>query len=250
MRNLTLILCGIALAGSAASAVLFIIIGNSKQRLHQQLQVSKADVASLQSELEDAKVNADELTARIHQLDADLGATKISLDEARFTADELRVALELAETERKQSLAQAEQARTDFLEAQTELIKTRDLMAESISPQQAMRYRQNIADLEAKLGETEKNLEKAKKSTVPSLVSSRAYHAQLVRVGSGNSFVVINYGKTHGALTNQRFEIKRGVDVLARVEISDITENYSVAQVLPETLSGNLRKGDAAIITP
>jgi arsenate reductase-like glutaredoxin family protein len=250
MRNLTLIFYGIALAGSIASAVMFFIIGNSKQVLHNQLVERKADVVSLQNKLADDRAKADKLTSRIHQLDAELGAAKTSLDEAKFTTDELRAALELAETERTQSLAQSEQAWAELRLAQTELIKTKDLMAKSISPQQAMRYRQIIADLEVKLGKTEENLESAKKSSLPTFVSSRAYHAQLVRVGPGNSFVVINYGKSHGASANQRFEVKRGLDVLARVEISDITENYSVAQVLPETLSGNLRKGDAAIITP
>lgn len=250
MRNLTLILCGIALVGSVASGVMFFLIGNSKQRLHNQLVESQAEVASLEIDLGKTNKDSAALTERLHQLDADLGATKNALDETQFANDELKAALDLAEAERAQSIADSDQARADLRENQTELVQIRDLMAKSISPQQAMRYRKIIADLESKVGEMKNNLEQLKNTPQPDFISSRAYHAQTVRVGPRNAFVVINYGKSHGALPNQRFEIKRGLDVLATVEISDLTENYSVAQVLPETLSGNLRKGDAAIITP
>jgi len=186
----------------------------------------------------------------LHQLDADLGATKNTLDETQFAHDKLRAALELAEADRTQSIADSAQARTELREAQTKLVQIRAKTAGSISPQQAMRYRQSIVEPETKVGEMENDLAQIKNTAQPEFISSRAYHAQTVRVGPRNAFVVINYGKSHGALPNQRFEIKRGLDVLAMVEISDLTENYSVAQVLPETLSGNLRKGDAAIITP
>jgi len=229
---------------------MFFLIGNSKQRLFNQLIESQAEVASLELDLGKTREDSAALSARLHQLDADLGATKNTLDETQFAHDKLSAALELAEADRTQSIADSAQARTELREAQTKLVQIRAKTAGSISPQQAMRYRQIIVELESKVGEMENDLAQIKNTAQPEFISSRAYHAQTVRVGPRNAFVVINYGKSHGALPNQRFEIKRGLDVLAMVEISDLTENYSVAQVLPETLSGNLRKGDAAIITP
>ncbi|MEJ6603977.1 MAG: hypothetical protein ACKVI3_07560 [Verrucomicrobiia bacterium] len=80
------------------------------------------------------------------------------------------------------------------------------------------------------------------------LVAGRSNHAQVAKVGPRNAFVVINFGETHGAVPNQRFTVKRGSAVLATVEISLTKEHYSIAQVLPETLSGNIRKGDAATL--
>ena len=249
MRNLTLILCGVALAASLASGVMFFLIGNSKQILLMQLGETEAEVAMLTVDLESARTNAQSLTDRLHQVDAELGTTKNALDQSKFAQEQLTQNLALAETQRSTASAEAQQAHDELRQVQTELVAIRDQMAGSIPKEHAQRYRKIIADLESKVGDLENQLVSVKSSVDPTLIASRAYHAQVVQVGSRNAFVVINYRKSHGAIPNQRFEVKRGSDRLAIVEISDTTDNYSIAQVLAETLSGNLRKGDAAIIT-
>jgi septal ring factor EnvC (AmiA/AmiB activator) len=250
MRNLTLILCGVALAASVASGVMFFLIGNSKQALLTQLGEAEAHGAALADDLAKSHENSAALTEHLHQLDAELGTTKHALDQANITRERLRSALELAEVQRVNATAVADEARNQLRTVQTELISTRDQLAQSIPPSDAQRYRKIIADLESTVGALENQLESAKSTSPPTLIASRAYHAQVMQVASRNAFVVINYGKSHGAVVNQRFTIKRGLNSLAVVEISDSTDNYSIAQVLPETLSGILRTGDAAIITP
>ncbi len=248
MRNSTLIFGGVALAGAAGLMV--IRFENAQQRLHVQLTESLAKSRALETSLASAQTNAATLTAHLHQIDAELGSTKSALNAAELSVQNQQAALELAQAETRAALAAAEQARAAQQAAQSELIQTRDLLAGSISPAQAKRDREIIAELESQVGELENEVVQAKTHPAPTFVASRAYHAQIVAVGPRNAFVVINYGNTHAARFNQRFEVKRGLDVLATVEISDITDNYSVAQVVPETLSGNLRKGDAAIIIP
>ena len=191
MRNLTLILCGIALVGAIASGVLFFIIGNSKQELHQKWQQTESKLGATQAELADTQREATALQDRNRVLDTDLAAAKRDLTEIRFSVEQLQQAYDLAEESRLVAIAARETAIDSLTAAHTELDALRAQLATSIAPVEAQRYRRTIADLES-----------------------------------------------------------RGTERLATVEISQVAEHYSIAQVLAESLSGNLRKGDAAALTP
>ena len=248
MRNLTLILCGIALVGAIASGVLFFIIGNSKQELHQKWQQTESKLGATQAELADTQREATALQDRNRVLDTDLAAAKRDLTEIRFSVEQLQQAYDLAEESRLVAIAARETAIDSLTAAHTELDALRAQLATSIAPVEAQRYRRTIADLESRIGELEQFI--ARKNADPSLVAGRAQHAQVVRAGPQNAFVVINFGANHGAVANQRMTVSRGTERLATVEISQVAEHYSIAQVLAESLSGNLRKGDAAALTP
>ena len=241
MRNLTLILCGIALVGAIASGVLFFIIGNSKQELHQKWQQTESKLGATQAELADTQREATALQDRNRVLDTDLAAAKRDLTEIRFSVEQLQQAYDLAEESRLVAIAARETAIDSLTAAHTELDALRAQLATSIAPVEAQRYRRTIADLESRIGELEQFI---------ALVAGRAQHAQVVRAGPQNAFVVINFGANHGAVANQRMTVSRGTERLATVEISQVAEHYSIAQVLAESLSGNLRKGDAAALTP
>lgn len=85
---------------------------------------------------------------------------------------------------------------------------------------------------------------------LPLLTTHRSRSAQVVSVGSSSAFVVINYGAAHGALPRQEMLIMRGTDTIARVHISNVRDQHSIAQVRPDSLSGVLHKGDSAVLSP
>jgi len=248
MRNLTLILCVIALGGSIASGVLYFLIGNSKQEMFQRWQNAEARQNATQSQLDVLRQEHDELTATNRTLDADLAAAKRELTENAVELHQLRDALDLAAAAREAAVKAREEAVDELARSQTELVDLGRQLATSISPVEAQRYRRTIADLEARTGELEAFI--ARQNRDPALVSGRAQHAQVLRVGPQNAFVVINFGAQHGAAPNQRIQLKRGSDELGVAEISLTKEHYSIAQVLAGTLSGSIRKGDAAFLTP
>ena len=248
MRNLTLILCGIALVGSVASGVLFFVIGNSKQELHQKWQQSESNLAATRADLWESKREATIRQDRNRVLDTDLAAAKRDLTEIRLSMEQLQQAFDLAEESRLAAIGARETAIEGLTAAHTELDALRAQLATSIAPSDAQLYRRTIADLESQIGELERFI--ARENADPSLVAGRAQHAQVVRVGPQNAFVVINFGAKHGAVANRRMTLSRGTERLAMVEISEVANHYSIAQALPESLSGNLRKGDAAALTP
>jgi hypothetical protein len=247
MRNLTLSFSLVALIGAIASGVLFFVIGNTKQELHQQWQRAESQLDATRIKLTAAEARATELQDRSRVLDADLAAAKRDLTDTRLTLEQLQHAFDLAEESRIAAIAARESAIENLTSAHTELDALRAQLATSIGPADAQRYRQTIVDLESRIGELEQFI--TRKNADPTLVAGRAQYAQVVRVGPRNSFVVINFGAKHGARNNQRMVLSRGPETLASVEISKVAEHYSIAQVLPESLSGNLRQGDAAALT-
>ena len=70
----------------------------------------------------------------------------------------------------------------------------------------------------------------------------------VVRVGPRDSFVIIDYGAEHGAAAGMIISIWRGTSVLAHVRISDARPRFSIAQVLPASLKGQLQPGDIVLL--
>jgi uncharacterized phage infection (PIP) family protein YhgE len=230
------------------SGALFFIIGDSKQRLNQQLTRQTTRANALSENLSAAEADKETLREQVHELDAALAAAKRELDTVRDQAGQLQQALDLAEAARAKAEEALTAAQTQLAESTNNLAAARRELEASISPSEATRYRQTIVQLESRVAELENAAAQA--ASHPALVAGRANHAQVVGVGPQNAFVIINFGSTHGAVANQRLRLSRGTDTLAQVEISNTRENYSIAQVLPGTLSGKLRKGDAATLTP
>lgn len=75
-------------------------------------------------------------------------------------------------------------------------------------------------------------------------------HFTVVRVGPRDSFVVIDYGFDQGARAGRLIMLRRGTTTVAYVRISDARPNFSVAQVLPDSLKGQLQTGDFVVLAP
>ncbi len=113
-------------------------------------------------------------------------------------------------------------------------------------------YRQRIAELEQQLIDllTRSLAEMPAEPPPTAIPSSGPRPHQVVRVGPADSFVVIDYGSEHGARPEAVIRLHRGTSALAQVQISDVRPRFSLAQVLPGTLKGQLQTGDLLVFTP
>jgi hypothetical protein len=253
MHRLPLILCVIALLGSVVSAALFFRIGNSKQLLEQRLADASARTAKLDTDLAAANERAGALTARAARLDADLAATRTQLDttRTRAAAAEARAIdldRDLGQTRAVLALYEATAAAlaADVTALQRDLAASR---ASHAAPDAVAGYKAAIAELERQLA-TARNGAAAPATAGAStaVFASRAGRATVLTVGPGNAFVVLNFGEARGAQLGHRLAVSQGAQVVATVQISDLRENFSIAQVLPESLRGVLQKGDSALL--
>jgi len=217
--------------------------------------------ADLRYELKQASRQAADLGQRAIELDSQLGTTK-----ARTTATEARsVQLTRELTETKSRLTEREQREAALMAELADLRQkaaagsrpdepavlqtlllaasptTRPAPAVDLSP-----YRQRIAQLEEQLTQL---LTRALAEPEPAPAPTPVQY-QVVRVGAADSFVVLDYGAEHGARPQAIIRLQRGTSELAQVQISDVRPRFSLAQVLPGTLKGQLQTGDLVVFNP
>ncbi|MEI6467470.1 MAG: hypothetical protein WCQ89_22295 [Verrucomicrobiota bacterium] len=253
MHRLPLLLCLVALAGSAVSGVLFFQIGNTKQVLEQRLSDASTRLAKTDADLAAANEHAGALKARASALDTELTGTKRQLDTVRqqaATAQGRALQLERDLGQAKDVLAVYEltaRALADDVGAlRQELEDTRN---SNTSPEAVAAYKKTITDLERQLATARDG------ATVgggvggsTAVFASRAGRATVLSVGPQNAFVVLNFGSARGAQTGQKMTVAQASGVVATVQLSDVRDKFSIAQVLPETLRGVLQKGDSAVL--
>jgi flagellar biosynthesis chaperone FliJ len=260
MHRLPLILCALALLGSSASAVLYFRIGNSKQVLESRLADADARTTKLDAALAAVTEQTGALKGKISALDADLERTNTKLAGAESRAAELDRELALAKSETAQARTDAAQTRSvvalyestakaladEITELRQDLTETR---ASHASPEAVQAYKNTIADLERQLASARNGAAATNTAGGSTAVfTSRLGRATVLTVGPESAFVVLNFGSARGAELGQKLNVSQGNSIVATVLISDVRTNFSVAQVLPDTLRGVLQKGDLAVL--
>ncbi len=187
--------------------------------------------AELRYALKQASLQAVDVGQRAVELDSQLGSAK-----ARTTATEtknVRLTHELTDREQREVALMAELAA---------LRQKRPLAGDDAS-------RLRVAELETQLIQMLTRALAEPVVEVPALESPPGQH-QVVRIGPADAFVVLDYGATHGARPQAIIRLQRGTSELAQVQISDVRPRFSLAQVLPGTLKGQLQTGDLVVFNP
>ncbi len=246
MHRLPLFLVAIALLGSTLSAVLYFRIGNSKQVLEQRLNDANARATQLDGALAAANEQNGSLKGKVTALDAELAATatKLAAADARVT----QLDRDLVDT--KSVLAVYEATTRALSEEVTALREDlEDSRKSNASPEAVLAYKTTIAELERQLAVAKNGAAVTSGAGASTAVfASRVGRATILTVGPQNAFVVLNFGSSRGAKLGQKLTVSQGSNEVATVLISDVRANFSVAQVLPDTLRGILQKGDSALL--
>jgi chromosome segregation ATPase len=246
MHRLPLILCAIALLGSTLSTVLYFQIGNSKQLLVQRLDDAHHRTTKLETDLASANEQTGTLKAKVAATSAELEVANTKLTAAEARAGQLDRDL----TQTRSVLSVYEQTTRALSDEMTALRQDlADARGSNASPEAVAAYKSTIAELERQLASAHNGaVAPGTLASSNAVFTSRSGRALVMTVGPENAFVVLNFGAARGARLGQKLNVNQGTDVVATVLISDVRPNFSVAQVLPETLRGVLQRGDSAVL--
>lgn len=245
MKNLSIIISLLSVIAAAVLGGLYWLSSSDNARLEKSLLTARSQNQVLTADLTVARELTEQQQTQLHTLDADLGETKTSLTSTRSRMIILQREIEELEENLTQSQATQRSLQGDVTSLTKALTQAR---ASEASPETVASYQKTIRDLEQQLATIQSAPYPT--STVPVLTTHRSRSTRVVSVGPSNAFVVLNYGASHGALPSQRMDIHRGTKQLASVQISDVRQNYSIAQVRPDSLRDTLQKGDVATLTP
>lgn len=246
MHRLPLILCAIALVGSALSGALYFRIGNSKQVLEHRLADATTRAAKLDADLASANEQNGTLKAQLTTVAGQLETTQSKLAAAETRVGELgrdltdtKNVLSVYELTTKALGDEVAALRQDLEESRTS----------NASPEAVAAYKSTIAELERQLAVARNGAAvTATAGGSTAVFASRVGRATVLTVGPQSAFVVLNFGTARGARLGQKLTVSQGTSEVATVLISDVRTNFSVAQVLPDTLRGVLQKGDSALL--
>ncbi len=245
MKNLSIIITLLAVIAAAILGGLYWRTASDNSRLELSLSSARSQNQALTANLATSQELTEQQQAQLHALDADLGETKISLTSARSNL----IILQREVEELEQNLVESNEIQRDLSGEVSSLnAALAQARASEASPETIASYQQAISNLEQQLATLQSPTTQA--PAMPVLTTHRSRSTRVVSVGPSNAFVVLNYGASHGALPSQKMAIRRGTKQLATAQISDVRENYSIAQVRPDSLRETLQKGDVATLTP
>ncbi len=258
MKSITLILCVIALLGSAASGYFYMQIGSTRDQLQLKINQAESRSTELQTKLAEAGAQGEVLQKRLAELDADLGdaKSKVSAAEGRNTqlgrdVQQLRNQL-TAKNDAEQTLNR------EISQLKRELAQSK-LAASAASPEEVDGYKATIATLQARINElaagrpSSTAVRGGPSEAVTGASNSAGADAgasfEVVSIGEKNGFVVINGGSAKNVVSGQKLTISRDGKTVAETVVSSVQDSYAIAQVVTGSLRGGLLKGDVATIT-
>ncbi len=253
MPRIPLLLCILAVLGTAVSARLYFRLSDANQILEQRLGASHVRIDKLDSDLASAHEQTGGLKVQLRSAETAWEKTNVSLRQTSAL-------LEQAESRVAQSGRDLAQTRTvlEFYELTArelsgELTALRqdleDTRASHASPDAVQAYRTTITELERQLAAAGTGAVAPRGPAASTAVfTNRAGRATVLTVGAGNAFVVLNFGSVRGAQLGQKLAVNQGTAEVATVLINDVRPNFSIAHVLPESLRGVLQKGDSALL--
>ena len=236
----------VAFLAALVLAVLYVRVGNAKQLVDLQLADTTARADKLAGDLARTNDQNAVLATKLNTLDADLGVTK-----GRLTASETRAAQLDRDLTQTRNLLSLQEQNAHALSAEVASLKAdlADARASSASPEAVTAYRNTITELERQLAAAGNGAAAPTAAGASTAVfTNRVGRATVLSVGPENAFVVLDFGAARGAQTGQQLSVSHGTELTATVLISDVRTNFSIAQVLPDSLHGVLQKGDPAIL--
>ncbi len=191
------------------------------------------ELAGVTHEARQAKDAVADYRKAAHTLDSQLGDAKSRQTTTELKADELA-----------RELGTREQRITGLLAEIENLRQSRPASSATVSPEELERTRTRITKLEEQLVAL---LTRALTEPVAAAAEPRSGW-RVLRVGPRDSFVITDYGVEAGAATGQTLVVARGTKALARVQITDVRGDFSVAQLLTAAAKAQLQTGDFVLL--
>ncbi len=246
MKTLNRILQILALCGALASAAFYFVakreIAPAPQveasSLPQQLAAEKARAAGLADNLADKQRVNDELVRSLQSAKSEALALAAQL--TQLQRENQRFAEERSTRQAIEARLQDENARLARELAQTQ--------ADTIPRDQLATKEQTIENLERQvlaLQQTSLALASPRDLAGLQLPAKPSLRGNVLTVGKGASFVVLDIGYTDGVRLLHELFVQHADTPIAKIQVTEVKENLSIARVLPDSLLKAPQSGDA-----
>lgn len=233
-----------AVGGLVAALV---ITQRDRAELQERVTALSRRNAELRFQIKQAEAGAAEAHQAATGLDALLGRAKSRADASELRSGDLSQAL----ADARASLSSREQFESDL---RLEIETLRSQLAAGGTGGEAADLQRRVTSLQSQLVDL---LTRALDEPAAA-VANEPHPVQpvvrpapaLLRIGARQAFVVINFGTEQGGRIGQVLAVRQGTSEVATVQISSIRPQFAIAQVLPDTVKGQLQPGDIVVLQP
>lgn len=242
----------LAILGAIAAAVMFYLIGDTKDQLEADLDSTESELTDTRGQLNTATEEREELQEEVESLSEDLRETQAratNLDnQLTRVRQELREATQTIsdrEEETEDLRAEATRIRRELLAERTRAGE----LEETLEEEDVAELRSSIQQLERQLLETERQIQTADESSASAQEEGdqtrrQAIRGQVTEVGPQSAFIMLNIGREDGVRENSTVMIRRGPQYIGRATISRVQDDAAMAEIRSGT--EEVRSGDIA----
>jgi hypothetical protein len=263
MKIITSLLIVTTLLSLAASTYLYLQIDQTQTSLQQEIVQSAKLSTELQSKISDSDGKMETIKGLLADQEAKLkeNQSKLSTTDT-LNSQQTRDLTQLsAEGKAQAAMIQVHMAEINQMKPEVAQLKVNAAVA---TPEIIEAITLTTKELKAKITELEasaiKSTEKVKLAadanksmTVTtgassSLINASSTRFDVVNIGKRDAFVVIRTGSSQDIQVGQRFIICKDDAVIAEAIVSSIKADFTVAQIVPQSIKGTLPKGCTAIV--
>lgn len=230
-------------AALALGAAIFLHVHHRdvRSQLSGDLATTRSALAKAEAERTEALGRGELLAGRVAALEAEVANSASRLEAADGRATGLARELDGLRQISAAHEADVHRLQDENAALTAELVQTR-LNPAMIDPAELEQAREAVTSLKAQVAQLEAAAREAAAPPAP------PDQVRVLSVGPENAFVVLDFGTRQGAAVNQLLLVRRGSAPLATVAIRTVHARHAIAHVLPDSLQGSLRHGDAAIL--
>ncbi|MDQ8179811.1 hypothetical protein [Pelagicoccus sp. SDUM812005] len=244
MKVITRTLQALAVLGAIAAGAFYFLakaeyqsLDTNLQTLNASLKAEKARSQKLQKESADQAKTIESQAAEIQ----------------RLTADALLANNQLLQIQRENKRLADERDAQDVAERRLQKENSRltqevnVLKATSVPQEQIANYELAIANLERQVLELQQTqpLQQVATSLPTAIPADPSLRGNVLTVGKGASFVVLDIGYSDGVRLQNELYVQHADTPIAKIQVTEVKENLSIARVLPESLVKAPQTGDS-----
>lgn len=121
------------------------------------------------------------------------------------------------------------------------------IQATSVSQDEVASYEVTIANLERQILELKQTQapQRITSSLPVNVPTNPSLRGNVLKVGKGASFVVLDIGYAHGVRLRNELYVQHADTAIAKIQVTEVKENLSIARVVPESLIKTPQMGDS-----
>ncbi len=234
----------IAILGGIATGFLGFLNNTKKKDAQAAQQQAEAQVTATQAQLKKtsadltaAKTDLDAAKKKIDDVTTQAAATQTQLAAAQQKASELQGKADAAEAKANAASAQLDEAKKQA-GVESDTAKAAQAKVDQLDKEKRG-VQDDLAKATAEVARLKDMIQRSKDGVTPPGVNGK-----IVSVNRNWNFVVLNIGEKDGLVEKSELIVSRNKQVIGRIRVVSTEANTAVADILVDTLQGQIQDGD------